>query len=97
MTVVVARERGEEVVRTRETIPADDSEDLGEVLIEGAFAGTLDDRFTVRVGLAGEPVGTFDYEITWPDDNRFSLLVEHRLDGKAGEEPVDYVGDRCAA
>ncbi len=95
MTVAVERDTGEEVFRTEETIPADDGT-LGEVLIEDAFEGTSNDQFTVRAWLDGESEGTFDYEITCPDGNRFSLLVEHQPYRLGDGEPVDYVADWCA-
>lgn len=95
LTVAVEGDTDGELFRTEETIPADDGEDLGEVRIEHAFEGTTDDHFTVRVWLDGEPAGTFDYEITCPDENRFSLLVEHEPYSPDDGEPVDYVPDRC--
>lgn len=95
MTVAVERDTGEEMFRTEETIPADDGT-LGEVQIEDAFEGTSSDQFTVRVWLDGESAGTFDYEITCPDGNRFSLLVEHRPYSPDDGEPVDYVAKWCA-
>lgn len=95
LTVAVERDGGEEVFRTEETVPADDGEDLGEVLIEDAFEGASRDRLSVRAWLDGEPAGTFDYEITCADENRFSLLVEHRPRAGDDGEPVDYVADRC--
>lgn len=96
MTVAVERDTDEEMLRAEETIPADDGEVLGEVLIEDAFEGTPDDQFTVRVWLDGEPAGAFDYEITCPNDNRFSLLVEHRPYSPDDGGPVDYVAGWCA-
>lgn len=95
MTVAVERDTGEEVFRTEETIPADDGT-LGEVLIEDAFEGTSNDQFTVRAWLDGEPAGTNDYKITCPDDNRFSLLVEHQPYRFDDGQPVDYVARWCA-
>jgi hypothetical protein len=95
MTVAVEDTAGEEVFRTDKTIPADTGEDLGEVLVEDAFRGNSDDQFTVQAWLESEPAGTFDYEITCPDDNRFSLLVEHTPYDPDDGEPVDYVADRC--
>lgn len=93
MTVAVEDTTGEEVFQTEKTIPADSGEDLGEVLIEDAFRDNSGDQFTVQTQLDGEPAGTFDYEITCPDDNRFSLLVEHRPYNPDDGEPV---ADRCA-
>lgn len=95
LTVAVKDETDKEVFRSEETIPADTGEDLGEVLIEEAFKGTTDDQFAVQVWLEGEPAGTFDYEVTCPEDNRFSLLVEHTPYEPDDGEPVDYVPDRC--
>lgn len=95
MKVAVERDTSEEVFCTEESIPADDGT-LGEVLIEDAFEGSSSDQFTVRVWLDGEPEGTFDYEITCPDDNRFSLLVEHQPYSPDDGDPVDYVADWCA-
>jgi hypothetical protein len=77
-------------------VPADSGEDLGEVLIEDAFSGAPGDQFTVRVWLDGASIDTFDYEITCPEDNRFSLLVEHRPYTPDDGDPVDYVADWCA-
>lgn len=96
LTVAVEDGTGEEVFRTEETVPADDGEDLGVVRIEDAFKGTTGDQFTVQTWLDGEPAGTFDYEITCSDDNRFSLLIEHTPYDPDDGEPVDYVADRCA-
>jgi hypothetical protein len=96
LTVAVEDDAGEEVFRTEETIPADTGEDLGEVPIEDAFSGAPDERFVVRAWLRGESVGTFDYEITCPDENRFSLLVEHQPYTPDDGDPVDYVADWCA-
>jgi len=93
MTVAVESETGEEVFRATETVPADDGT-LGELLLEDAFEGTDGDRFTVGAQLDGDPAGTYDYEITCPEDNRFSLLVEHDPDG-SGAGPVDYVDRWC--
>jgi hypothetical protein len=95
LTVAVETESGGERFRTEETIPADTGEDLGEVLIEDAFEGAAGDQFAVQVWLDGEPAGTFEYEITCPDDNRISLLVEHEPYTPDDGEPVDYVPDRC--
>lgn len=96
MTVAVEGETGEEVFRVEETIPADDGTVLGEVLVENAFEGALGDRFTVHAWFDGEPSGTFDYEITCRNDNRFSFLVVHRSYRSDDGEPIDYVADRCA-
>lgn len=95
MVVAVEDSAGQDVFRTEKAIPADTGEDLGEVLIDDAFRGQSGDRFTVEVWLEGEAAGTFDYEITCPDDNRFSLLVEHQPYTPDDGEPVDYVPDRC--
>ena len=94
MTVTVERDSDGEVFQTTESIPADDG-DLGEVLIEDAFEGTSDDQFTIRVWLNSEQAGTFEYEITCDEDNRFSLLVEHQPYSPSDGEPVDYVSHRC--
>ena len=94
LTVTVESETGADVFRTTETTPADDGTSLGEVLVEDAFEGSSGDRFTVRATLDGEQAGTFDYEITCPRDNRFSLLVEHHENHDDGE-PVHYVADAC--
>lgn len=96
MTVAVEDGTDEEAFRTKETIPPDDGEDLGEVLIENAFVGTSGDPFTVRVWIDGEPAGTFDYEITCNEYDYFSLLGEHRLYGPDDGESVDYVSRWCA-
>lgn len=96
MTVAVERETGEEAFRTEETVPADDGINLGEVRIEDAFEGTSGDQFTVRAWLEGEPEGTYDYEITCPTDNRFSLLVEHEPYSSSDGEPLHYVDRWCA-
>lgn len=96
MTVVVERDSDEEVFRTEETIPPNDGVNLGEALIENAFKGMSNDQFTIRVWLKGESAGTFEYEITCDEDNRFSLLVEHRPYSPNDGKPVDYVSDRCA-
>lgn len=93
--VVVEDTTGEEVLRTTKTVPADTGEDLGEALVDDAFRGTVGDRFAVRAWLEDEPAGTFDYEITCPEDNRFSLLVEHTPFDPDDGEPLDYVADRC--
>lgn len=93
--VTVEDTTGEEVFRIEKIIPADSGEDLGEVLVEDAFTGNSGDQFTVQAWLEGEPAGTFDYEITCPDDNRFSLLVEHTPYEPDDGEPIDYVADRC--
>lgn len=95
MTVTVEGDTDEEVFRTEESIPPDDGEDLGEVRIENAFEGMSGDRYTINVWLGGEPAGLFEYEITCDDDNRFSLLVEHRPYSPDDGEPVDYVPHRC--
>jgi hypothetical protein len=95
MTVAVEDE-AEEVFRTEETIPADGGTRLGEVLIENAFEGAPGDQFTVHAWFDGEPSGTFDYEITCRNDNRFSFLVEHRRHRSEDGEPVDYLARWCA-
>lgn len=95
MKVAIERDTEGEIFRTEETIPADNGEDLGEVVIEDAFNGTSDDQFTVRVWLNGEQTGTFEYEITCDDDNRFNLLIEHRPYNPDDGEPVAYVPARC--
>jgi hypothetical protein len=82
--------------RTEETVPAGSGEDLGDALIQDAFSGASGDQFAVRVWLDGESTGTFDYEITCSDENRFSLLVEHRPYTLDDGDPVDYVADWCA-
>ncbi|WP_276257602.1 hypothetical protein [Haloglomus litoreum] len=91
LTVAVERD-GEELFRTEETVPADDGTGLGEVRIEDAFEGTDGEGFTVRAWLDGDPAGTFEYTVTCPEDNRFSLLVEH--DATTGDA-LDYVARRC--
>lgn len=94
LTVAVEDVAGEEVFGTVETVPADTGEDLGEVLIEDALEGTTGDQSTVHVWLDGELAGTFDNEVTCPEENRFSLLVEHTPYDPDDGEPVDYVADR---
>jgi hypothetical protein len=95
ITVIVVRDTDEEVFQREETIPPGTGVVLGEVPIKNAFEGTVGDQFTVRVRLNGESAGTFDYEITCNEDNRFSLLVEHRPYSSGDGEPIDYVSDRC--
>lgn len=92
--VTVTDESGETVFQTVETVPPDDGEDLGEVRIEDAFTGSPGDQFTIEAEFEGEAVGPWDYAVSCPDDNRFSLLVEHRP-ADSGESPVDYVARRC--
>lgn len=93
--VTVEDTSGREVYRTEETVPSDSGEGLGEVLVENAFDGSSGDRFTVQVWVEGEPAGTFDYEITCPEDNRFSVLVEHNPYESGDGEPVHYVSRTC--
>jgi hypothetical protein len=95
LTVTVERD-DEELFRTEETVPADDGTNLGTVRIEDAFEGTDGERFTVRVRLDGERVGTFDYTVTCSEDNRFGLLVEHDATDTGDGDPVDYVAHRCS-
>lgn len=95
LTVVVAQDAGEQVFETTETIPADDGVDLGKIRVESAFKGTRNDQFTVRAWLADEPAGTFEYEVTCPDDNYIALLVEHQPYHGDGE-PVHYNSHWCA-
>jgi len=97
LTVGVEDETGEEVFRTEESIPPNDGQDLGEVRIEDAFRGRTGDRFTVRAWLDGEPAGTFDYEITCQEDNRFTLDVEDRPFSAGDGDLVAYVDRWCAA
>jgi len=93
VTVAVENETGETVFRATETVPADDGT-LGELLLENAFRGVDGDQFTVSARSDGEPAGAYDCEITCPEDNRLSFLVENEPDDSS-DEPVDYVGRRC--
>ena len=95
LTVVVAQDTGEQVFETTETVPVDDGVNVGEIRIESAFEGSQTDQFTVRTRLAGEPAGTFEYEVTCPDDNYIALLVEHQSHRDDGE-PVHYNAHWCA-
>lgn len=92
----VEDETGKEVFQTEETIPPNDGEDLGEVLIEDAFTGSSGDQFTVQAWLDGEPADTFDYEITCSEDNRFTLDVEDRPFSSGNGDLVEYVDRWCA-
>ena len=92
LTVVVERD-GKEVFQTETVVPADDGT-LGETSIENAFTGTLSDQFTVHVTLDEEQVGTFEYEITCEDDNRFSVLIMHEPFGSG--DPISFVAARCS-
>ena len=95
LTVVVARDAGEQVFETTETVPADDGVNLGKRRIESAFEGTRNEQFTVRAWLAGEPAGTFEYGVTCPEDNYVALLVRHQPNLGDGE-PLQYNSHWCA-
>lgn len=96
LTVAVETDSGETVFQTEETIPPNDGEDLGEVLIEDAFTGTSGDQFTVQAWLNGEQTGPFDYEITCSEDNRFTLDIEDRPFNSDDGDVVEYVDRWCA-
>lgn len=95
LRVVTTDDSGERVFETTKTIPADDGTNVGLVRFHSAFEGVPGENFTVRAWFDGEPAGTFDYEVTCPEDNYVALLVEHpshRGDG----EPVHYNEHWCA-
>jgi hypothetical protein len=95
LRVVITDGSDERVFETTETIPADDGAGTGRVRIDSAFAGTPGDDFTVRAWFGGESAGTFDYEVTCPEDNYVALLVEHRSHRSDGV-PVHYNDHWCA-
>lgn len=95
LRVVITDGSDEQVFETTKTIPADNGTDLGRVRIDSAFEGIPGDTFTVRAWLNGDSAGTFDYEVTCPEDNYIALLIEHRSDRRDGE-PVHYNDHWCA-
>ena len=95
LTVAVEEKTGDEVFRTDESIPANDGEDPGEVLVENALRGVSGDHFTIKVWLDGEQAGIFDYKITCSENNQLTLDVEERPFRTANGEPVEYVARRC--
>lgn len=95
LRVVIQDGSDDRVFETTKTIPADDGTGVGRVRIESAFEAMPGADFTVRAWFDGEPAGTFDYEVTCPEDNYIALLVEHRSHRGDGQ-PVHYNDHWCA-
>lgn len=95
VTVVITRGSGEQVFETTKTIPADDGVNVGRVRLDSAFEGLPGDEFTVQAWFDGDPAGTFEYEVTCPEDNYIALLVEHRSH-RDDEGPIHYNDHWCA-